>query len=241
MALNAIADAVPPWAEFRRIGARAAEVDAVLVRRSGSFTRLFELEVLHLADEVNVYERARGKTLPTCCPDRHINADSSFCLGLRAGEGINSATAAAWWTKLHAFLLCQETATETGLWPSGAQLSHGDAGDVELLAEQAAAEAGAGAAYRDAVEFDIGPIAAGLSKVNKATGRLRNGRSSCLCGRKHRTGKPLLRRECQRLGCPIELELRRRAEVDRFWRSMSSLPCCGTMLECPLKATAPSS
>ncbi|WBL77628.1 hypothetical protein I3J27_32165 [Bradyrhizobium xenonodulans] len=241
MALDAIADTVPPWAEFRRIGTRAAEVDAVLVRSSGAFTRLFELEVLHLAAEVTVYERVRGKTLPTFCPERHINADGSFCLGLRAGQGINSATAATWWTKLHAFLLCQETAAEAGLWPSGAQLSHGDAGDIEFLAEQAAAETGASAAYRDAVEFGIGPIAAGLSRINKATGRLRNGRSPCLCGRKHRTGKPLLRRECQCLGCPIELEFERRAAVDRFWRSMSSLQCCGTMLECPLKAIARSS
>lgn len=241
MAIDAIANAVPAWAELRRIGARAADVDAVVVRSSGAFTRVFELEILHLADDVMVYERVRGKILPQFCPERHINADGSFCLGLRAGEGINSVTAAAWWTKLHAFLLCQETAAEVGLWPSGAQLSHGDAGDIELLAERAAAEAGAGAAYRGAVEFDIGPIAAGLSKINKASGRLMNGRSSCLCGRKHRTGKLLLRRECQHLGCPIELEFKRRAAVDRFWRSMSSLPCCGTMLECRLRAAAPAS
>jgi hypothetical protein len=72
------------------------------------------------------------------CPG-HINNDGLFCLGLRAGEGITVGTAAAWRTKLHSFLHCQETAAESGLWPAGTQISHGEAGDIELRAESAAA------------------------------------------------------------------------------------------------------
>jgi hypothetical protein len=173
--------------------------------------------------------------LPSSCPDRHINDDGSFCLGLRAGEGITAGTAAAWWTKLRSFLLCQETAAESGLWPAGSQISHGEAGDIELRAEGEASRLGLLQVYREAVEFDIGPIAAGVSKINKATGLLRNGRSACLCGRTDRRGNALLRRECHRLGCPIVFEYQRRAAVDRFWLSMQGRPCCGTMRHCPLK------
>lgn len=235
MSIAALADTAPDWAELRRVDGRQADIDAVVTRSSGAFTRVFELVVVHLADEVKVFERARGTILPLSCPDRHINDDGSFCLGLRAGEGITGGTAAAWWKKLHSFLLCQETAAESGLWPSGAQISHGEAGEIELRAESAAVGLGLLAAYRDAVAFDIGPIAAGVSKINKATGLLRNGRGACLCGRTDRRGHAFLRRDCHRFGCPIVLEYERRAAVDRFWFSMQGQPCCGTMRECRLK------
>ena len=161
----------------------AARAFAVVTRSSGAFTRVFELAVVHLAHEVRVFERARGKTLPPFCPERHINEDGSFCLGLRAGERITDKTALTWWTKLHAFLLCQETAAESGLWPHNAQISHGEAGEIELLAERAATEIGLRSAYREAVEFDTGLIASGIEKINEATRILRNGRSACICGR----------------------------------------------------------
>lgn len=237
MSIAALADTAPDWAELRLVDGRQAEIDAVLTRSSGAFTRLFELVVIHLAHEVKVFERVSGKMLPTSCPDRHINDDGSFCLGLRAGEGIARETAEAWWRKLHGFLLCQETAAESGLWPAGAQISHGEAGEIELRAEAAADTLGLLHAYREAVEFDIGPIAASLFKINRATGLLRNGRSACLCGRKDKRNNTLLRRDCHRLSCPIVLEHERRAAAERFWRSMQGRPCCGTMRECPLKRT----
>jgi hypothetical protein len=111
MAIAALAKTAPDWAEFRQVDAREAGVDAIGSRRSGAFTRVFELSIIHLAHGVKVFERITKKTLPEFCPERHINDDGSFCLGLRAGEGITEETARAWWAKLHAFLLCQETAT----------------------------------------------------------------------------------------------------------------------------------
>jgi hypothetical protein len=236
MAIASLAKTAPDWVEFRQVDGREADIDAVGVRRSGAFTRLFELSVMHLAHEVKVYERAAKRKLPVFCAERHINGDGSFCLGLRAGEGITVESAPAWWAKLHAFLLCQETATESGLWPTEAELSHGEGGEIELLAERAANETGLQSSYREAVQFDTGTVASGLARINSATRLLRNGRSACICGRTNRTGKVLLRRDCHRLGCPIVLEYERRAAVDRFWRSMRNQQCCGTMRNCPLRA-----
>ena len=96
--------------------------------------------------------------------------------------------------KLHAFILLQETAAETGLWPSRAQLSHGDGADIELAAEVAAEQIGVLEVYREAVAFNTGPIVVALAKINQTSGLLRNGRSRCLCGRADRQGRPLLRR-----------------------------------------------
>jgi hypothetical protein len=240
MSLAALAQYCPKWAEFRSVDGREAHVDIVAVRASKTFTRLFELKLLHLGSDVSVFEREIGKTLPSCCPERHINPDGSFCIGLRAGEGITCETAPAWWDKLHAFALCQETAEETGFWPSEAQLSHGVAGEVELAAENAADQLGLRPVYREAVAFGTGLIVSGLRKINPRTGVLRNGRSACVCGRADRHGRVMLRRECHRsgLGCPIVLEHRRRALVDEFWRSLRGhATCCGTMQECPLGKT----
>jgi hypothetical protein len=134
----------------------------------------------------------------------------------------------------------KETAAETGFWPSEAQLSHGEAGEVELAAENAADQLGLRAIYREAVAFDTGLIASGLNKIDAKTGKLRNGRSACVCGRTDRRGRILLRRDCHQvgLGCPIALEHRRRVMVARYWRGLrGQVICCGTMRECPLRET----
>jgi hypothetical protein len=238
MSLDALARCCPIGAEFRSINAHEAEVDLVAVRSSKAFTRVFQFRVIASGNEIAVSERPVGSALPACCPERHINADGSFCIGLRAGEGITEETAPAWWKKLHAFALWQETAAETGFWPSEAQLSHGEAGEMELAAENAADQLGLRAAYREAVAFDTGVVAVGVRRIHSKTGMLRNGRSTCICGRTDRRGRALLRRDCHRigLGCPVIFEHRRRVLVDDFWRTLRGrVACCGTMRECPLR------
>lgn len=237
MSIAALAQCCPTWADFRPLDGREAHVDVVAVRASKTFTRLFELRIVHLADQILVFERPIGSTLPLCCPERHINPDGSFCIGIRAGESVTMENAASWWEKLHAFALCQETAQETGYWPSEAQLSHGQAGDAELAAESAAHQLGLSSAYREAVAFDSGTIAAGLSKIDASSGLLRNGRSACVCGRTDRRGRALLRRDCHQrgLGCPIVLEHRRRSLLAKYWNALQGrVKCCGTMNGCPL-------
>jgi hypothetical protein len=83
MSLAALARCCPTWADFQSIDGREAHVDVVAVRASKTLTRLFELRLVHLSDDISVFERVIGSTLPTCCPERHINPDGSFCIGLR--------------------------------------------------------------------------------------------------------------------------------------------------------------
>lgn len=241
MSIAALAKCCPTWADFRRQDGREAHVDVVAVRASKTFTRLFELKVVHLADEIFVFERPVGGTLPACCPERHINPGGSFCIGLRAGEGITTENAPVWWEKLYSFALCQETAQETGYWPREAQLSHGRAGEAELAAESAVHQLGLASAYREAVAFDSGFIANGLKKIDASSGLLRNGRSACVCGRTDRRGRTLLRRDCHHRGhgCPIVLEHRRRILLAEYWSTLQGQKCCGTMNGCPLKSNTP--
>src|SRR5580704_18127336 len=112
MSLAALARCCPTWAEFRSVHAFEAQVDVFATRISGALTRVFELKVVQDSELIEVFERQVGNRLPACCPERHINPDGSFCIGLRAGEGITDKTAPAWWGKLLAFVLLQETAAE---------------------------------------------------------------------------------------------------------------------------------
>ncbi len=231
--IKSITRAAPDWADVTRIHVNEINVDAVAVRASGNLSRLYTLAVAYDGREVLARERIGPRLLPDFCPERHVNAGGTFCLGLNAGRGIGDATATAWWEKLKAFLLCQDTASETGVWPEYAQMSHGDAGEIEAKAEQIAKSIGRLGDFHRAVRSDDGPIAASLDKV-RTTGQLRNGRSVCLCGRANKKGRPLLRRECHILGCPIELEFARRRETKRFWDAARGRPCCRSMKNCPL-------
>jgi hypothetical protein len=217
--IESIMRAAPDWAEVAFIHVNEINVDALAVRASGNLSRLYTLAVAFDGREVFARERVGAKLLPDFCPERHVNAGGTFCLGLNAGRGIDGATAPAWWVKLKSFLLCQDTASETGVWPDYAQMSHGDAGEIEAKAEQIAKSIGRLGDFHRAVRSDDGPIAACLDKV-RTTGKLRNGRSACLCGRK--------------LGCPIELEFARRRETKRFWDGARGQPCCRSMKNCPL-------
>jgi hypothetical protein len=183
--------------------------------------------------------------LPAFCPERHINEDGSFCLGFRAGRKVHDiASAENWWKKLHVFLLCQETAEETGVWPKALQISHGEAGELELEAEEVAESLGLLDAYREAVRYNGGMIARYLRRVRAGTYRLFNGRAACVCGRRNRRGVLRLRRQCRKRGDPClpVMEVRRREAERRFWQRYSSkVACCGRMRECPLKGdSAPS-
>jgi hypothetical protein len=232
-------DVAPDWADVTRVHADKMNFDAIAERASGTLTRLYELSAVYKNSQVSARERT-AKLLPKFCPDRHVNDDGSFCLGLRAGEGISeSKNAIVWWEKLKLFLLCQETAHETGQWPPGAELSHDVAGEIEERAEEIARSIGRLDDYRNAVRFNTGPIVEGLIKINRSTRQLRNGRSACVCGRADRRGRSLLRRDCHKLGCPIEFEYARRLATDHFWESMKGKACCGSMRNCPLKPNEP--
>jgi hypothetical protein len=67
-------------------------------------------------ENFDVGETIAGQMLPRACPERHIKSDATFCLGLRAGENVDTPEDAAnWWGKLHVFLTCQDTAHASGV------------------------------------------------------------------------------------------------------------------------------
>jgi Prokaryotic E2 domain/Cysteine-rich domain, C-terminal to E2 domain len=214
---------------------------AAPIRSSGRSTRRYDLAVREIAGKLEVRENG-GSLLPRHCPQRHINNDGSFCVGLRAGEGICDAiTARQWWDKLQLFLICQETAHETGDWPRYAELSHGAAGEYQCRAEEVAEELGAIDRYRDALHNNAGCIATVARRIDPTTLRPRNGRAACVCGRVDHRGRVRLRRKCWKaqFTCSAVPEFQRRKALDEFWSSFGQkAQCCGTMLHCPLRPTS---
>jgi hypothetical protein len=208
-------------------------------RASGIPTRNYKLSIEAKSGFIHVREKSEAPLLPTFCPQRHLNSDGTFCLGLNAGSILSdSKKTRDWWKKLHVFLSCQDTASETRTWPVDLEISHGTAGVTEVQAENLAEELGLLDDYRQAVRGDNGIIAFTAKRVDKSSGALRNGRARCLCGRTGKKGYPKLRRECRANGdqCIVLLEAKRRAEEKQFWNGLKGkVSCCGTMDSCPLK------
>lgn len=165
-----------------------------------------------------------------------MNPDGSFCLGFRAPTStIDHSSRLLWWKRLAVFLSCQETAHETRCWPELMQISHGRAGEIELEAEAVAAQLGLLTEYHEAVRYNTGPIDYYVTRIK--SGRLLNGRQTCVCGRIGRRARVRLRRECWKAEdqCLPLMEAQRRLEEKKFWHSFKGRKCCGTMISCPLR------
>jgi hypothetical protein len=240
-ALEHLLQDAPAWASCSRTADGSPKVGAAVPRAGGTLSRRYHLVLTAHDPYVTVKEAPDVRFLPASCPDRHINPDGAFCLGLRAGHRIEDAkTASQWWGKLLVFLTCQETAHETRAWPDYAQLSHGeDAAEIQLDAESLARELGLQEEYKDAVRGNENAIAILARGVDLKTMHLRNGRAACVCGRSDSRGRAFLRRQCWKVGlkCLPILERQRQEAVRSFWVTFGDTPCCGTMDGCPLQRT----
>lgn len=237
--LDRLLAAAPNWvAVQRRIGSEARLV-ASPFRASQALTRAYELGVEVKSNRVHVREKSDRPLLPYFCPQRHLNPDGTFCLGLNAGGQLeDQQTARAWWDKLLVFLTCQDTAFETRDWPKTVEISHGAAGITEVAAENIAESLGLLEEYQRAVYEDAGIVAEAVRRINKLTGRLRNARARCLCGYRNKKGRLKLRRECTADGdaCLPVIEAKRRREEIEFWSHLKGkYKCCETMDDCPLR------
>tara|TARA_R110002072_G_scaffold1084_13_gene8980 strand:+ start:2665 stop:3462 length:798 start_codon:yes stop_codon:yes gene_type:complete len=239
--LSLLCETRPEWVfEISREGGQL-QFGAQLTRAGGILTRKYNLRVFLRTDRVFVTEGQSKKTLPSFCPNRHINPDGCFCVGYNAGQKIQSEeTGHLWWTQLGVFLQLQETAEETRRWPHYAFMSHGnEAAQKQLEAEAAAEELGMVPEYQQAMRHDTGPLMVFLKLVQVKVGRIVNGRAACICGRTTRKGMLLQRRNCYAMGlsCLPVLEAQRRVNEIKFWRSImhGDQECCGTMDNCPLK------
>lgn len=236
-ALERILEAAPAWASCTRTGNGFA-ITAAVPRAGGALSRTYDLSLSVVGSQVIVKEAANARLLPASCPDRHINSDGSFCLGLRADRLADDAEAAHdWWCKLRVFLTCQETAHEARTWPEYAQMSHGnEAAEIQIEAEDLARQFGLVDEFYDAMWRREGLIAFVAQRIEPQTMHPRNGRAACVCGRTDKRGRLLLRRQCwkAKLKCLPVLDRQRRAQVKKFWSGLSKTPCCGTMDVCPL-------
>jgi E2 ubiquitin ligase family protein len=233
----------PPWATISSWDQINFICHAQPARGSGKLTRAYDLVITIGNDRrVTVKEHSQNRLLPTSCPQRHINDSGTFCIGLRAETSVvDESSAKAWWQNLEIFLTCQETAEESGLWPPELQLSHGDAADFQVAAEQLAKKIGQEKAYQIAVAYDEGMIAELSKRVSRLTGRLSKKREACVCGYTE-NGRPKRRWQCARDNNPClpVLEARRRRAEASFWRQREAkFSCCETMKICPLKKAAP--
>lgn len=225
-------------------------VVAVSLRRPDGRTALYELAVDARTSEPKVSEKT-SKKLPSFCPNRHINQDGSFCMSWRAAEPncvTDEASAQEWWALLLKFLRLQEIATQLRRWPNNHAWAHGAAAEAQRRAEICAMALGS------AIEQ---ALTAGRLSVTRTSGqrfvRLEDGsrrlysvwreakrvatlRQRCFCG----SGRPL--RSCadhaDRAAELVTALEEWEASEREFWSELRGRTCCGTLIECPLKASA---
>ncbi len=88
-------------------------------------------------------EQPEHRQLPEFCLERHINADSTFCLYLDFVAKLGDEDAArSWWSSLGTFLNNQIYAEKHRVWPLESGLSHGDAAHEQLAMENLAESVG---------------------------------------------------------------------------------------------------
>lgn len=229
-------DAAPPWAAL--LAANAAHTDWIAAPPlpGGDPTPATILRVVARVGWIYVCEREPGTRLPQCCPELHVNGDSSFCLARRGYRVADPGEVAAFWQDLGEFLVNQRHAARRGRWPAGRWLSHGpDAANRQVEAEAIAARLGIGDDYAACLEADEGWIA----EMARLPGR-RIGRSEpCPRGCRDGAGRKVPHRQC-RHGSAIQrivaIERSRRAAHDVYFGALrrSGRKCCGRVQGCPL-------
>lgn len=192
---------------------------------------------------------ARGKSaavretesvrLPDWCPELHLNADRTFCLGLESLPITDEAHARQWWADLEVHLKLLSTAVRTRVWPLHSGLAHGDAGRLQSEAQLLSECLSLREDYDCALAGEPNWIAdLDMSRVSNNGRRLPSARA-CPCGCKRKNGVAFswsrcpTRRKVDRL---ILLERARRLALAEFWQACRDhgKTCCHRMRDCPL-------
>lgn len=122
--------------------------------KSGAPLRVYRLLLQGVEAAVWVREIGPPKHLPKNCVQRHMNTDGSFCIGLGAPWIVKDEDGAhRWWHWLLGYLRCQDIASVARRWPPNRGLSHGDAAELQLQAEELAAAVGVLSQYREHLEY----------------------------------------------------------------------------------------
>ena len=235
-------DTIPNWCELIEIRGQRVLLNAQVIQKSGKPSALYQLELRSSANDNVQVKEVSPQHLPMHCPTRHVDEGGWLCIGLNAGLEINDKdTATAWWQKLKGYILLQQTAINCGVWPAGAELSHGAAGEIQERAENIAAQRGLSNEYQRTLA-DRGGIFRALRLVRRKQEKpmpLINGRAGCICNSRDKRDRIKLRRLCwsDNDECLVRLEHQRRKKEDDFVRALKEqgFRCCGTMEPCPFR------
>lgn len=234
-AIARLADTLPTWLAFPKVEPGA--ITGFAAPRGSAWQQgMLDITILPRGAGAIVRETQPAR-LPGWCPELHLNADRSFCLGLDQLALVSPAAAAQWWADLEVHLRLLAVALTTRVWPQHSALDHGDAGALQreamalaqnLRLEEAYACARAGEpSWISDLEFDL----------VGADGVRGNGAAPCPCGCARRDGQPYARRVCPRrhkVARLILLERARRLALADFWKMARAARCCGAIRDCPL-------
>ena len=237
-----LADAAPAWFSVEKTNSEfsvgRARVPKTPWAVDGLPLHIFGTQVPRVREEVP------GTALPSRCPERHIQSDKTFCLGLRYLTVQSTEEARQWWVQLHQFLRCQGVAELTRVWPIRQALDHGDAGKHHERALELAEKAGVEEEYAAARLGDASWLTDPKLHLFDKEGRPINGRALCPRGCKRRVrGRMIrtLRTDCDNRKLLVDLafaENLRRKALELYWQQVfnNGEKCCRTMRGCPLAA-----
>ena len=177
--------------------------------------------------------------LPDWCPELHLNADRTFCLGLGSLPIADETHARQWWADLEVHLKLLSTAVRTRVWPLHSGLAHGDAGGFQSKAQLLSEILGLREDYDCALAGEPKWIAdLEMTAVSRMGHRLPSSRA-CPCGCQRRTGAAFSWTRCPRrrkVDRLILLERARRLALAEFWQVCRNhgRTCCQRMRDCPL-------
>lgn len=235
-----LADTAPAWFSVETVNRGFLVGHARLPKTPWATTGLH----LHIfgTTEPRVREEVPGIGLPSRCPERHIQGDKTFCLGLRYLPVQSAMDARNWWMQLHQFLQCQGVAELTRVWPVKQALDHGDAGQHHEKALSLATDAGVEEEYASARLGDPSWLTDPKLRLFDKKGVPINGRSICPRGcRRRARGRMVrtLRKDCDKRQSLVDMafaEQQRRKALNRYWQQVfkDGEKCCRTMRGCPL-------
>lgn len=214
----------PHWIAVLSCSSDQMVVSASLVLDSGR-CECFVLRISWERGGICVRE-AEPRSLPTFCPERHIQADGSFCLAYddsAAQIPMTVVEAERWWKLLHGYLRLQYLAGRRRKWMADAW-PHGSGAAV--IAQELDT-------LKERLPRNVVAAASQVGIVQRS-GRVRFRRRACPCG-SSRPARSCHEKDIVRL---VRLKQRIAMEESRFWTTLrrNGVVCCGTMMNCPLGA-----
>ena len=243
--INLIAESCPIWFDITTSNDYKFHGIANIQDSISKNNDKFNLEISGIKGELKAKEIEKQSRLPSFCPERHINIDQSFCLGLSSEIKVrNNQEASVWWECLNNFLINQIIADKTGRFPNQDSLSHGSAAKHQIKAEKAACWLGLAEEYQKSMFSPSSWLKAIVDEISERNGiyipsdieRIRSKVEPNV--HKHGKRQKTINKKIKKM---LSAELSRREGERLFWKlcdENNTLKCCQTMPQCPLQKTS---